>query len=98
MQQSLPGRALLDSGALRSAVVDRPGLSTREVAKSGGGLFGQGDSTERRAVVDLALGAETDERTSSNVEATVVSANHPGHGDLIGQGRTRAKVLPVPAW
>lgn len=50
-----PVRALLDSGAARSAVVEWPGLGTVEARTDGTGVFGLATG-ERRAQVTASIG------------------------------------------
>lgn len=76
-----PGRALLDSGSSRSAVVERPGIISDVVEQTGSGVFGGGNTSERRARVDLSVAG----RGFGVLEVSVVQQDHPGYGDLIGQ-------------
>lgn len=76
-----PGRALLDSGSSRSAVVERPGIHGEAVQQEGGGVFGGESASERRARVDLAVAG----REFGPLEVSLVPPDHPGYGDLIGQ-------------
>ncbi len=76
------GEALLDSGASRSKLLDRPGLRLEEASwPSSVGAFGSELSTLGRASVSCRLGGYD----VGTVDAAVVPADHPGHGDLIGQ-------------
>jgi hypothetical protein len=77
----VPVEALLDSGASRTHVVDRPGLVTREAsARASSSAFGAGTSVNRTATVACRLGG-----VDLPVDAAVVPPDHPGHGDLVGQ-------------
>jgi hypothetical protein len=76
------GEALLDSGASRSKLVDRPGLRLDEASwPSSVGAFGSELPVLGRTSVSCRL-ADLDVGT---VDAVVVPADHPGHRDLIGQ-------------
>lgn len=79
-------RALLDSGAARSAVVARPGMTTRtsqseETPRSTGALGNGGAGQDLRTQVVLAFGGHE----LGPMTVDVVAPDHPGHGDLIGQ-------------
>jgi hypothetical protein len=73
-------RALLDSGASRSAVVEWPGLVGVDVSADSAGVFGVlgGD---RHAQVAVAFAG----RDLGAMQLSVVPADHPGHGNLVGQ-------------
>ena len=75
-----PLRALLDSGASRSSVVARPGLACVAARAEGTGVFGV-SADELRAQVAVRFAGHD----LGSVEVSVVSADHPGHGDLVGQ-------------
>lgn len=76
-----PIRALLDSGAARSALIYRPGLFvTGATPETGTGAFGVASQAQRtNASVRFA------NRDLGMVECSVVPLGHRGHGDLIGQ-------------
>lgn len=76
-----PGRALLDSGSSRSAVVERPGILGEAVEHVGSGVFGGEATSERRARVDLSMAGQS----FVALEVSLVPPDHPGYGDLIGQ-------------
>lgn len=73
-------RALLDSGASRSAVVDWPGLASIETHPGGAGVFG-GSTDRRRAQVQASFAGHE----IGYLEVSVVSDDDPGHGNLVGQ-------------
>ncbi len=73
-------RALLDSGASRSAVLEQPGLVGVEARAGGTGVFGV-VADDRRAQVAVAFAG----RDLGYLEMSVVPADHPGHGNLVGQ-------------
>jgi len=76
-----PVEALLDSGAARTHLVDRPGLVTSEASgRASSSAFGARTSANRTTTVACRLGG-----VDVAVDASVVPADHPGHGDLIGQ-------------
>lgn len=76
-----PVRALLDTGARRSALVYRPGLFVTEAAaETGTGAFGAASQAQRTSASVRLAG-----RDLGMVECSVVPIGHPGHGDLIGQ-------------
>jgi predicted aspartyl protease len=76
-----PARALLDSGAARSAVTQRPGMVPRVVDRSNGGVFGRGSADEARARIRLEFAGIC----LDGMDVVVTQAGSPGHGDLIGQ-------------
>lgn len=73
-------RALLDSGAARSAVVEWAGLARREVPRDGAGVFGVGARQQRAQVAVCFAGHDL-----GPLEVEVVPADHPGHGAIVGQ-------------
>jgi hypothetical protein len=74
--------ALLDSGAPRTQVVDRPGLVIGdEVSPESAGAFGSRDRGRPTTEVSCRLGG----RNVGTVVATVVPANRSGRGALVGQ-------------
>lgn len=74
--------ALLDSGAARTQMRNRPGLIVSRCAKRGSsGASGMSTSFVGTSTVSCRLG----EVEVGTVEADVVPMNFPGHGDLIGQ-------------
>jgi hypothetical protein len=77
----LPVRALLDSGAGRSALVHRPESNVTDAARgTSKGAFGMPSSTQRTNASVRFAGKDL-----GKMELAVVPAGHPGHGDLIGQ-------------
>ncbi len=75
-----PVRALLDSGAARSVVVEWPGLQTLDAQTDGTGVFGDA-TAERRAQVTASIGGIE----FGTTEVSVVPVDHPGTGHLLGQ-------------
>lgn len=73
-------RALLDSGAKRTSVVRRPGMTSSGGAAIGRGAFGMGRLQESADLPVQFAG-----RDLGVLRVDVVPSERPGHGDLIGQ-------------
>ena len=75
-----PMRALLDSGASRSAVLERPDLVRVQARAGGTSVFGV-LAEDRRARVAVVFAG----RDLGSLDVSVVPVGHPGHGNLVGQ-------------
>lgn len=76
-----PTEALLDTGAARTSVVAWEGLQTRAADRPGGGsAFGH-----RADDLVCDVSCRFVGRDLGMIMATVVAADHAGHGDLVGQ-------------